>query len=104
MKILHLTLKKKWFNLIQSGEKNVEYREDKPYWQKRLLNGTQGKHFDIVRFRNGYSKDSLTMDVEFRRISFTGTQWTTPKNGEVLKGDTIAILLGEVLTKGERYG
>ena len=31
-KILHLTLMKKGFDLIKSGEKKVEYREIKPYW------------------------------------------------------------------------
>lgn len=33
---LHLTLKKKWWNMIESGEKTEEYREIKPYWIKRL--------------------------------------------------------------------
>ena len=33
---LHLTLKKKWFDLILSGEKKEEYREIKDYWCKRF--------------------------------------------------------------------
>lgn len=37
MKTMHLTLKKKWFDMIASGEKKEEYREIKPYWVKRLL-------------------------------------------------------------------
>lgn len=37
MKTLHLTLKKKWFDLISSGEKTEEYREIKYYWATRLL-------------------------------------------------------------------
>ena len=35
-KTLHLTLKKQWWNMIESGEKTEEYREIKPYWIKRL--------------------------------------------------------------------
>lgn len=54
MDILHLTLKKKWFDLIKSGVKREEYREMKPYWHTRLLN----KNYDAIRFRNGYSKDA----------------------------------------------
>lgn len=27
MEILHLTLKKKWFDLIASGSKTIEYRD-----------------------------------------------------------------------------
>jgi hypothetical protein len=36
-KVLHLTLKKKWFDMIASGEKKEEYREIKPFWATRLL-------------------------------------------------------------------
>jgi hypothetical protein len=96
-KILHLTLKKKWFDLIASGEKKIEYREDKPYWQKRLLDGEEYKPFDEIHFRNGYSKDAPFMRVEFKSISFTGPKWCKPDHGEILTGDTLAIHLGPVL-------
>ena len=36
MKTLDLVLKKKWFDMIASGEKTEEYREIKPYWESRL--------------------------------------------------------------------
>lgn len=36
-RVLHLTLKKKWFDMIASGEKTEEYREIKPYWFQRLV-------------------------------------------------------------------
>lgn len=35
-KTLHLNLKKKWFDMILSGEKTEEYREIKGYWIDRL--------------------------------------------------------------------
>jgi hypothetical protein len=37
MKVLNLTLKKKWFDMIDSGEKPDEYREITPYWVKQLI-------------------------------------------------------------------
>lgn len=37
MSTLKLTLKKKWFDMIASGEKKEEYREIKPYWIKRFI-------------------------------------------------------------------
>ena len=37
MKTLDLVLKRKWYDMIASGEKTEEYREIKPYWIKRLL-------------------------------------------------------------------
>lgn len=37
MKQLHLTLQKKWYDMILSGKKTEEYRQIKPYWFKRLV-------------------------------------------------------------------
>lgn len=37
MKILHLPLKKEWYEMIESGIKTEEYSEIKPYWKQRLL-------------------------------------------------------------------
>lgn len=64
MRILNLTLKKKWFDMVSSGEKKEEYREMKPYWHMRLLN----KDFDAVRFRNGYSKNAPEVLIEFKGL------------------------------------
>lgn len=35
--MLTLIVKKKWFNMILSGEKTEEYREIKPYYTTRFL-------------------------------------------------------------------
>ena len=40
MKTLHLPLKAKWYEMIDSGVKTEEYREIKPYWCDRLLGNT----------------------------------------------------------------
>lgn len=61
--MLILPIKKKWYEMILSGEKKEEYRELKPYYQKRFVNLWQGSliGFDArrkVMFRNGYSKQS----------------------------------------------
>lgn len=37
MKVLDLILKGKWYDMIASGEKREEYREIKPYWNKRIM-------------------------------------------------------------------
>ena len=73
----------------------MEYREDKTYWRKRLLDGENPKDFDIIRFRNGYG-NVPTIDVQFRGIAFTNPKWCIPENGEILNGDTIVIKLGKV--------
>ena len=35
--MLIFPLKKKWYEKIKSGEKTVEYREVKPYWNRRFF-------------------------------------------------------------------
>ena len=47
--MLDLVLKSKWFEKIKSGEKTVEYRKVKPYWQKRIYPLIDGEFsFPIV--------------------------------------------------------
>ena len=90
MKILHLTLKKKWFDMIASGVKREEYREIKPYWNLRLLS----KKYDAIQFRNGYSKDVPTLLIELKEIlSGLGIiEWGAPS------GQAVYILkLGEII-------
>lgn len=71
MAILHLNLKKRWFDMIASGEKKEEYRDVKSYWSARLLADILGnyKEFDFIRFKNGYRKDAPTIDVELLGIN-----------------------------------
>lgn len=40
MKILTLTIKRKWFDMIASGDKKAEYRELKVHWIQRLTETT----------------------------------------------------------------
>ena len=130
MKILHLTLKKKWFDMILSGEKKEEYREIKPYWIVRLMNDNcpkeeeyeksfhnvcdlifdksngyswnyifksyyyEFKKFDVIEFRNGYSKNALKMLVEFKNIR-VDKPWS--KWSDDFFSDVFVIELGNVL-------
>ena len=72
--MLILPIKKKWYEMILSGEKKEEYREIKPYYTTRFGRLWQGSliGFDAKRkvmFRNGYSKQSpsfiamVTIDI-----------------------------------------
>ena len=65
MTVLHLTLERKYFEQIAGGEKPYEYRKAKAYWIKRL----EGKSFDEVHFKNGYTAEAPFMRVEVKGIS-----------------------------------
>ena len=76
--------------MIASGEKREEYRELKPYWHKRLM----GKTYDIIEFRNGYSKDAPRMRVRLGHISQSLgiVEWGAPEETPVY-----ILTLGEIL-------
>ena len=70
--MLILPIKKKWFDMIKSGEKKEEYREIKPYWTKRFENYYEIAKLNIelecpnfkeiyyrVVFRNGYGNNEV---------------------------------------------
>ena len=60
MKVLHLVLKRKYWEQIHKGTKTTEYRYFTKYWQNRL----EGKHFTHIKFQLAYSKNPPTMLVE----------------------------------------
>lgn len=100
MRILHLTLKKKWFDMIASGEKKEEYREQKGYWMNRLMERsspwTYGnfKEFDAIQFKNGYQPYSPVMLVECKGIfiQYGRPEWGAPENSKVF-----VISLGKII-------
>lgn len=97
MKTLHLTLKKKWFDMIASGEKKEEYREIKPYWIKRLFADEwiiSSHYFKRIVFRNGYAKDAPTITVECKGI-FKGS--AKPEWSDNWQGEVFIIKLGKIL-------
>lgn len=99
MRILHLTLKKEWFDLIESGEKTEEYRVLKNYWFTRLykrwmsnpatgikyddeitysaisqnsdiiLSCTAPLVFNVIVFKNGYKKNAPKMVFKCKEIT-----------------------------------
>lgn len=107
MKTLHLSLKKEFYNLIESGVKTEEYREIKPYWVQRLTrygndellgkfyaefmssspevlkyNIAQGlmcfADYTHVKFSYGYTKRTMTFEIESITIGKGKPEWGAP--------------------------
>ena len=108
MKIIDLPLKKEWYDMIESGIKTEEYREIKPYWEKRLLDYKAikanakgiafmkivlGLGFDAcaefprgythVRFRYGYTKRTMTFKINEITMGYGKPEWGAPKDRKV---------------------
>ena len=93
-KTLYLSLKKEWYNMIESGVKTEEYREFNPYWIRRLTTipfkaellcsltkdelidvvkyNAFLKRFEKVRFSYGYTRRTMTFECK-------GLEWKTGK-------------------------
>ena len=114
MRILKLTLNKKWFDMILSGEKKEEYRELKEYWKTRLTNREKPEYrlislqgfltlalpndffakYDYVEFTNGYGGKMPTMLIECLGIS---KGYGEPKWGAEEETEYIVIKLGKIV-------
>lgn len=66
-KTLKLTVTKKWFDMIVSGEKKEEYREMKSHWISRISKGEE--KITSVQFTNGYGKNSPTVIFFCKKIT-----------------------------------
>ena len=92
--MLVLPIKKKWYDMILSGEKREEYRAYSPYWIKRFCNLGILQHIrgdvykakrythKIVKFRNGYSSYSPSFTAEIRLGIGCGKPEWGAKTGE----------------------
>jgi len=58
-----LPIKKKWFDMISSGEKKEEYREINQYYLSRFVHAVDANGEFLVALRNGYSCQSPTLTV-----------------------------------------
>lgn len=69
--MLTLPIKKKWFDMILSGEKKEEYREIKPYYKSRFYTAGLVDRYGLptisrawIAFRNGYSATSPAIEAK----------------------------------------
>lgn len=64
MKILYLTLKSKWYDMIEARIKPEEYREIKPYWAKRFKYESDGG----ADIETGYN--AMIFNHDFTHVQF----------------------------------
>ena len=95
LRVLRLTLKRKWFDMIASGEKKEEYRKA----GKWILSRLEGKEYDRIEFKNGYG-DVPTIEVEYLgwAYSFGRREW----GGGGEQGKPFAtIYIGRILKQND---
>lgn len=112
---LKLTLKKRFFDMIQSGEKPEEYREIKPFWIGRLATDAiinkvtkkvsfyEFRHFDQIQFFNGayYSESLPNFIIECKGIHIGKGH---PEWGAVPGITYFILMLGKIIRGQKREG
>lgn len=96
-RVLRLTLKRKWFDMIASGEKKEEYRLPSNWIASRL----EGKAYDRVEFKNGYGPNVPTVIVEYKGYygGFGRAEWGADEDQPYF-----VICLGQVLSQHNTEG
>lgn len=84
-KTLFLVLERVYFNQIIEGTKDIEYRENKAFYQSRLIRNDEFRNFKLVLFQEGCHKSARKMTVEINKI--------------VLHDGIFEIHLGKILGK-----
>ena len=121
-KTLHLVLKRKWWDMIESGEKKEEYRDANHYWAIRLLdrqyrwysqnidypndfidwlcfrlthNDIAFRSYENVCFHLGYTNTTMTFRIEYFTLSMGKEEWGAEPNKHYF-----VIKLGERIGNG----
>ena len=96
---LHLVLKSKWYEMIESGEKTEEYREIKHYWVKRILESSTAQQpeltsiprqiykqtkYERVCFHRGYTNRKMIFVIKEISIGIGKAPWGAPIDKEVI--------------------
>ena len=119
--MLILPIKKKWFDMILSGEKKEEYRECKRYWAVRLENAfckpykavlpycdnlcaflqSEGSRYYTrhIIFRNGYGKNSSSFTAKCTLSVGTGKEEWGAEKGRQYFILTIKRILPETIKR-----
>lgn len=100
--LLNLTIKRRWFDMIASGEKCEEYRdignryvEGAYHWFSHHLLGDD----TVMVLRNGYRMDSPALAVRIVRLSFRQSA-VHPQWGEPTDSKHYVISFDKIVARG----
>lgn len=87
-----LQIKKKWYEMILSGEKKEDYRDIKPFYVSRFVVDDL-PYYTMIKFKNGRSKDakSFIANVEIS-IGKGKTKWGAVENKDYFVLKILGIL------------
>jgi ASC-1-like (ASCH) protein len=95
---LKLTLSKKPFDVMKTGEKDIEYRTMSDWMKSRLYKGDEERTYDYVQFTNGYGKDKPTFTAEYKGFFIAPADVTFSNGLRVFSTEPLyCIRLGKII-------
>lgn len=91
---LPLNLHREFFDAIAAKTKKNEYRQCTAHWRRRF----QGRHYDLIQFRNGYATQAPEMLAEAGQRIDTSPNPLPVRSGEGCgqgRDGCYAVRLGE---------
>lgn len=94
--VLPLVLKGKWYDMIASGEKKEEYRDFKPFWEKRIhkvyKRSCDNNTIMVIAFSKGYKKADMFFVCDYAVGVSEGcikthklkTEWGQPNSPHII--------------------
>lgn len=103
MKILHLPLKKEWYEMIESGEKKEEYRALSSYWVSRLIRNSNGEKINsrlYLDFVVAYSTSFNLLKLDIKRdilnfVKFDNVQFSYGYTKRTMTFECKGIAIGK---------
>ena len=104
IQVLQLVLKRKPFEVMRSGEKTEEFRDNTPYWRSRMLDAAtrRWRDFDWVEFSLGFHPTRQKFRARFLGITLVSAVDRKYSNGlhvdcPFKRRQYIMIHLGKIL-------
>ena len=100
--ILNLTIKRRWFDMISSGEKHEEYRDlgNKQVSRAFAHYNCDNKSDGVMVLRNGYSMESRALAVRILVIEKCMTSLPEHPDWGEPKCPHYSIVLGDIIHRG----
>jgi len=71
---LHLVLKHRYYYATEYGYKKIEYRDNTPYWRKRIVEKWDSNGGNKVTFHKGYTNTTITLGIKHLILSDKGIE------------------------------
>lgn len=101
--ILLLTVQKRWFDLMVTSDKNMEFRKPSEWIKSRLYDSEgNARHYTHIKFINGYGGDKPYFVANFEGFGtgYDNTYRFSDGSKVIVAKEDFAIFIGQITESG----